>query len=977
MKRLFLFALFLLLCHCPLVGQQYVFHAYRQSDGLENLSTFFIRQDQQGFLWLGTENGLYRFSGTDFERLDTTRGLPETLVTDLYIDPAGRVWVGTLKNLYRWTGQTFEPALASGEALPIEKDASISALDASHLLIVRHKSLLLLEYSDQEKSWSSKPFFSGQQRQLHTELSAIRSIYVTRQGEIWIGCAEKLCQYSHGQLRIWDSGKGVPTDKWSTFLESRHGDIWVQGNHNLIELPYGTVSFQDRTYAGYKRDVIYTRRPLAEDESGNILASGDKGILRWNGEQWQSINQANGLDEGHITDFLFDETGDLWLGTVGRGLVHWIGYRNWEHWTSHQGLPSDQILTTFSNRQGQLYIGTASGIGILDKTHRQIASLRHSIPETNQQVSAFVEDEQHNLWTATYSGSLIRIDRQTQRSALIATLPLIYHLIRDTSGRIWICTNRDLYVVDHPGPEAKPRLVEEAAAFAGDNYHMAVNGCLMQSGALWFLSHNGLMRYESGVWSRPSVDGLTAQTHLDLMACTGKDAFWVAGGNGGLWRIKEEGQRATASYLPMGANLNHAELLSVAEDHRGWLWIGTDFGVAAWNGTQWRVINQESGFIWNDTTQDAIMEDSDGTIWIGTSVGLAHLLRPEQIFQPIHLRVYVTNVAQNGKLLPSSSSFLLPWSRDAILFHVGAPSYLNASSLVFRYRLVGLNESWETTTDTDIRYAALPPGSYKLEVTAANKTLNTVTDTTVVAFRILPPWWQSNLFYTFCALLFSVLIFLLYRWRTHRLLVQQYRLETLVQQRTAELELSKEQLRKQAMYDGLTGLLNRTAILDVLNQQIEHSVRKHTSLAVILADLDHFKSINDNYGHPAGDQVLREIARRIKTSLHPHEFVGRYGGEELLLIFSGTYSSQTDPNFTDRLRELHNSISATPVRVTSHKGEDVELTITCSIGVSWVKTEIDYAPHKGAQWAEQLLHLSDAALYRAKHLGRNRIEFAQ
>lgn len=974
-KKILSITIFVLLCHPLLFGQQYLFHSYRQSDGLSNLSPSFIRQDKQGFLWIGTENGLFRFSGTDFERFGPEKGIAESYITNLYIDPQGEVWVVTSENLYRWTGQRFEAMQCCRKNLPAQTTPSLASLDSGRMLLVKDTDLWLLESKDGRKSWSSEPFFSVRQKQLTPELKEIHSVYATPEGDVWLGCAKAICQYTHGQVRVWNAAKGVPAESWSTFLRSRSGSIWAQGDHDLLELPKNTVLFLDRSFSKNRRDTVYSRNPLAEDERGNILASAKDGILRWNGVQWQHIDEANGLKAGHITDLSFDQEGDLWLGTFGRGLIHWIGYRNWQHWTTQQGLPDDLIWTDYSDSQNQVYIGTGLGMAILNKANQHITQFRDSASGINGQVGAFVEDEQHNIWVGTFTGALIRIDKQQHKPSLVATLPFIYHLIRDATGRIWICTREELYVIDNPSKKTKPRRVDEAVKLAGNARHTATDACQTQSAGLWFLSDSGLLHYQNGQWSKPLVEGLPSQTHLYLLACSQHNSLWVSGENNELWHVRQQGDRMIASYLPLDSNLDHAELLSILEDRRGWLWIGTDLGVAVWNGTQWRLLNQESGLIWNDITQDGIREDDDGSIWIATSNGLTHILRPEEIFRPVHLRVLVTNIERDGHPLPNSGSFTLPWSRESIVFQVGAPSFLNASSLFFRYRLIGLGSEWETTTNSEIRYAALPPGNYTLEVKAANNTLDAVAETTAISFRVLPPWWQTNTFYVACCLLALTLIFLIFRWRTHRLVMQQHRLEILVQQRTAELEHSREELRRQATYDGLTGLLNRAAILEVLEKQMDRALRDRVSLAVILADLDHFKSINDNYGHLVGDQVLREVANRIKSNIRPYDFVGRYGGEELLLIFPCYYPSQNDPNFTARLESLHKCICSAPIQVASQNGETFDLAVTCSFGVSWVHSS-GQTTQKRTQWVEQILHLSDTALYRAKHLGRNRIEFA-
>ncbi len=186
-------------------------------------------------------------------------------------------------------------------------------------------------------------------------------------------------------------------------------------------------------------------------------------------------------------------------------------------------------------------------------------------------------------------------------------------------------------------------------------------------------------------------------------------------------------------------------------------------------------------------------------------------------------------------------------------------------------------------------------------------------------------------------------------------------LRRLIRLRTAELEESHQKFEIMATHDDLTQLWNRRAILEMLEKELARCRREHTSLAVVLVDLDHFKQINDTHGHQAGDTVLRVVCQRFQSAVRPYDSVGRYGGEELLLIFPGL----STPEVKDRLRQIHQSVCAAPIAF----GELKDIRSTCSLGVVCVSGEVPTL--------EQVISQADAALYRAKHLGRNRIEYAE
>lgn len=173
-----------------------------------------------------------------------------------------------------------------------------------------------------------------------------------------------------------------------------------------------------------------------------------------------------------------------------------------------------------------------------------------------------------------------------------------------------------------------------------------------------------------------------------------------------------------------------------------------------------------------------------------------------------------------------------------------------------------------------------------------------------------------------------------------------------------ELLRTRDALKRQATHDGLTGALNRTAILEVLDKELARGSRERSPVGIVLADLDHFKAVNDTHGHLAGDEVLRQAAHRMLAQLRNYDSLGRYGGEEFLVVLPGCESAGAASQ-AERLRE---SIAGTPFRYGAG-----EVPVTCSLGISW-------ADFPDPSQAEMLVRRADQALYRAKSRGRNRAE---
>jgi two-component system cell cycle response regulator len=175
-----------------------------------------------------------------------------------------------------------------------------------------------------------------------------------------------------------------------------------------------------------------------------------------------------------------------------------------------------------------------------------------------------------------------------------------------------------------------------------------------------------------------------------------------------------------------------------------------------------------------------------------------------------------------------------------------------------------------------------------------------------------------------------------------------------------ELIDAREALRVQAMHDPLTGVWNRRAILDVLGNELARSRREGPPVAVAIADLDHFKRINDTYGHIVGDAALCESASRMRALLRAYDAIGRYGGEEFLMVLPGC-TAQDAFRLADRLRV---GMCQEPIKIPGGS-----INIMCSLGVAANDTIAMLEP-------TALIQAADSALYRAKAMGRNRVELA-
>jgi diguanylate cyclase (GGDEF)-like protein len=230
---------------------------------------------------------------------------------------------------------------------------------------------------------------------------------------------------------------------------------------------------------------------------------------------------------------------------------------------------------------------------------------------------------------------------------------------------------------------------------------------------------------------------------------------------------------------------------------------------------------------------------------------------------------------------------------------------------------------------------------------------------TEIDFRIAQRWWQNGALHLAVGLFTGLLMIGFLRWRMHLLVTQKHELESAVMRRTEDLQQEKtellrarEQMRHYAEHDDLTGLSNHRIIIDRLRAEADRSYREHLPLSLILVDLDHFKKINDTYGHPTGDLALKAISTVFQSSVRSYDWVGRYGGEEFLLILPG--STLTSARI--RAEQMRMAIEAAHI-----SDNDATIHVTASFGVASGITS-NY---------QTLLKAADKALYAAKDNGRN------
>ncbi|MEP6502450.1 MAG: diguanylate cyclase [Betaproteobacteria bacterium] len=939
--RLLFVLTFSIASHCP--AQQLSLQEFGQADGLRDLAVTALAQDAAGFVWAGTQNGLYRFDGARYQRVGLADGL--TSVTSLLVD-AERLWISSAEGLWLWQ----DGHLRHLQSLTSDYPQNLARAPGGIWMVDDGRLHLLTSASD--GTWQRHEPASGAKAVDTGRADAVSSVVSSPDGSRWFGCGHRLCFAQDTHAVTWGPAQGVPKDTWHWLLLASDGSVWARGSRHVLQLPPGGSAFVERTD---RRDLADSLGlyPLAEDAQHRIVGASRGVLARWNGHRWSRFERSSGLPSGgRITALLSDREGGLWMGLLGAGVLRWRGYGRWENWSVANGLPHDvvwRLARAGQTGSGVLLAGTGLGVAALDDASGRFVP---SPTAAGSEVNGLTSDRQGITWIGTSSGQLLawRPDKPARPVRYsLAGAHAVWQTFVSSVGEFWVLTDRGLF-------RRKSDAVEGAALehmevpHDGDADVGFYSACEAPDGSLWFGGAKGVTRYFHDRWEQP----WHSSALVLALTCLRDGSILASSGGGGIHRLVPTGPtvRDVDATPPL---LRGLSVLAVLEDRRGWWWIASDAGLAVGDGKSWRMLDQAEGLVWNDTSNGALFEDRDGSIWVGTSRGLSHFLDPTSLFSPASSKLIMSGLRIGGRPLPVGSATKFGWSSEALEIDLAMPAYRDRSILQPEYRLIGLDDKWVKMEHLDVQLTALPPGKYRFEARAIDRDLGTPSASTGIDIEIVPPWWRTPAALALWATLAGMAAWGLLRWRMHRHVAHQRELEAIVAERTKELEASREQLRDLATKDGLTGVWNRRALDEILAREASRSGRERTPLVIAICDIDHFKKVNDTYGHATGDQVLREFAARLTVSVRPYDAVGRYGGEEFVIVMPGLDVRQADQHA--RLVSIHEAIANAPM---------ASGTVTCSFGV---------AATDGSECVDvaTLMASADAALYEAKRSGRNRI----
>lgn len=951
------------------------------SDGLPDSVVFALAQDNRGYLWFGTTNGLSRYNGYEMKNFNndplSSNFLSNNSISHLQIDHQQRLWIST------WGG-----------------GVNVMSLDG--------QVQLLLQQKESEANNISSNF--------------VQVTYEDSQGYIWIGTATAgLDKYdpSTGKVTNYRTqdlyASSLSDNRVWCIIEDQKGNIWIGTSNGLNRFNPSQETFTNYYYNSKNPNSLNNNqvRSLHLLDQNRLLVGTQEGVsvMDLNTEKF-SIVKAPTKALAEITKMLTVNrfVKDTHLNTVwvltDRGLFtidpvteqfSKLPFQN-----AYYNFQNTRLRSAVVDENGLLWIGTRS-TGVIKVNPR--ASLFRTYGK-NIAVTAVLASNANIAWLGSYQGLYRGLldDESSLQPMLYEGKPIgnVFAIKQAASGEIYVATWRGLYRLKQDSWDAELELLPNTKQYEYRSLAFTKN-------YLWTGSTKGLIRYSLDTLKSKNVypsgspfqKVLKRDEILDQLFVDRNNVLWAGTKYGRLYRLQPNAE-GYEFYIEVGTST----IFSIEQAEGNGLWIGSTDGFFYLDLTT-GVLEEKSADRFTSKTVGSIVTDNQNKIWLATRNGLS-LFNPENsrltsishvdglvsadfypssyskdkngnlyfgaqegvtIISPENIQIsQEAPTVRQDEILINHNTVIPTLNQDGIheitlehtdkFLSIGF-SLLDLSSVSlnqYRYMLEGFDEDWVSWSKKRIAtYTNLDPGTYHFRAQGLSRAGLVSENDYQLIIHVLPPWWNTWWARLTGILLITFIYTIIHMMRVRGLKQEQKALEQRVTDRTQELETLNQQLKEISSVDFLTQLINRRSFLDRTDIEISRAKREGSPICLALIDIDNFKIFNDVYGHKCGDMVLTFVAQHFRKNVRKEDIVGRWGGEEFIILMANTSLEQGLIAF----EKLRSSIAK-----QTYRYKDQALSITATFGVTLVNLD---AP------IDVSISEADKALYQGKRAGKNRV----
>ncbi len=924
---------------------------YGTNEGLPQSQVYCIHQDRAGYLWVGTLSGLARFNGKTWRVFNQTDGLVRNHITAIAEDDQGRLWFGS----------------AGG---------GVVSFDGTRFTRFEGQPVL------------------GQ--------GVVNALLVQASGRVWVGGRQGLAMVYGNETLVFDDAALLPEPHVTALFS-------LSDDRIMVATPGGALFIDGANGAGTPfsvdlGEVGNVRAVLADPVSSDAYyIGGDHGLVLYrHGVAEQRLTRLLPADVA-VTDAAVGTDGTLWFSTLGRGLFRLdrsdLDQRRPGQWISRgNGLSHDVVYALCPDREGNLWIGTDYGLNKLSPGPFLVYRREHGLPDSF--VRALYETSDGVIWIGTRNG-VATIDADDIKQ------PLATARLKDTAVYSIGQADEQTMLLGTRGYLAAYALDRDQVTHHDLSEHLQLVRAVHRDdqGRIW-LGGEGLGRYQDGrvtPWTRfPSLERMLV---MDIES-DAQDRLWIATRDRGLFIYD-----VRADHLENHAAPFTTALWSLSHDGRGGMWLGTNGqgafyhdgdafsgfdrrqgltdpyvwfvyagedtvwfghnrGIDRKQGSDWRNFTTADGLADNEMAVSAVLEDRSGHLWFGSGLGLTRYTPGAATRQTVPARLHLEEAAYfgDGEWRSATAPFNLAPGQHHLRFQYIGVSFRDEQLVRYRYRLVGLDDTWSPeTTDTRAVFNGVGSGRFRFEV-QCRKAESAWSDSLVFEFSVAPFFYQTLWFKLVLVLTVLVLVGLIHHGRMVRVQNRSKLLAEIVAQRTREVAAKNQELQQLALLDPLTKLHNRRffdELMPLEEQKLQRQVfvdKDGDSLyqfGFMLVDIDHFCRFNQLHGRDKGDEVLKHFATFLQQTVRSSDVLVRWQNDSFFIFFKDLHRGLL-AGLADRVLKM----------VREHPFTEDGEGCTCSIGYSYYPVT---AGEELLGWHE-MITLTEQALRLAKQDGRNRAQ---
>ncbi len=851
------------------------FESLGLEDGLSQSTVLAILQDQFGFLWIGTEDGLNRYNGYTFKvfrpDLNNSTSISDRWITSLFEDSQGYIWIGTRQgglNHYDPATGNFTYYLHDPENPNSISSNNVTAIlenKKGELWIGTNYGLNLLD----RQTGAFQRFNSDIDIPTTISSNLITTLFEDSRGILWIGTEDGRLNRFNSATKSFISylyepknSSAVKGKSIKSIIEDRNGDLWLASYEGLQRFKPSESSFTHYTHSRFEPSSLIsdTILSLYIDRSETLWVGTNEGLDRFNSKTERFIHYKNdpsdptSLNNDIVLSIYEDRGGVLWIGTFGGGLNKFnkgqSKFAYYHHEPSNpNSLSANHIFPIYADSSGHIWIGTYGGglnrfnpnLGLF--THyRNEPENPNSLP-SNEIYSVYV-DKTGTLWVGT-TEALSRRNPSSVNFTHYTNDPTdpeslaggpVQAIFQDSKDLLWIGTANGLDLLDRSTGKFThyQNNLTKPDTISSNNITSIYED---RDGVLWVGTFdNGLNRFnhETGTFVRYQRNREDSQSLSDNSVTAiyqdKKNNLWIATAGGGLNRYRRETN--TFQHYTEKDGLPNNVIYGILEDDFGQLWLSTNFGLSRFNPQEetFRNYTVSDGLQSNEFNIGAYAKGIDGKMYFGGINGLNAFFPSEvkdNTYAPPVILTAFTPGGQPDPELPQAevlNHVIVGWPNNNFAFEIAALSFAEPGRNQYAYKLEDFDKDWNYIgTSREGRYTNLSGGTYTLRFMGTNNDGIWNESAQPVQITVIPPFWQTWTFRILITLAIISLGLLAYRIRVQSIQTRNLQLELTIQERTSALQKRTEEI--EALYSGDEKIIRAITLDQIFQAIVEVAVK--------------------------------------------------------------------------------------------------------------------------------------------------------